>query len=68
MAFASFTAFTLVFVSYIFVAAQGDVVQATPFDLGKTYKDVQKRPASSPSSSGGSKRVNKIFATRPSTT
>ena len=44
MGFASFTAFTLVFVSYIFKAAQGDVVQATPFDLGRTYRDVQRRP------------------------
>ena len=44
MAFAAFTGLTLIFVSYIFVAAQGDVVQATPADLGQTYKNVQRRP------------------------
>ena len=36
MAFGAFAAFTLIFVSYIFVAAQGNVVQVTPPELG-TY-------------------------------
>jgi len=45
MVICAFTAFTFIFVSYIYVAAQGDVVQATPPTLGYTYVKVQGRPA-----------------------
>ena len=44
MAFGAFAAFTFIFSSYIFVAGQGDVVQATPADLGETYLTIQNRP------------------------
>jgi len=43
MCFTAFTALGLILVSYIFNAAQGDVVQATPLTLGKTYVEIQQR-------------------------
>jgi len=45
MAFGAFAGFTLIFVSYIWVAAQGNVVQHTPANLGRTYRDDQRLPA-----------------------
>jgi hypothetical protein len=44
-AFGAFAGFTLIFVSYIWVAAQGNVVQHTPANLGRTYRDDQRLPA-----------------------
>ena len=43
MCFTAFTALGLILVSYIFNAAQGDVVQATPPTLGNAYLEVQQR-------------------------